>query len=143
MNLFDPDPPDSSQPLDRPNWEERLVSDLKRVCPDWTGPQRRTVIRILKTWGQFLPISGKGRLDLGMPMVRLPRWLLTACPFWRGDQLRLLLKFFSGMSGCRDLNFTELCSALAALAQIEKEIFFDRREQPPPFGARLWVGAVA
>jgi hypothetical protein len=125
MGNFDPDPPDSL----RPNWEDRLTSDLRRVCPDWTGAQRRTTIRILSAWGRWLSPRGPDAFTLAAEVVFLPRWWIERCPFMSAERLRRCLRFFEGLWTARKLGFTE---AVHALHDLRRELDALRHGHPPP-----------
>ena len=138
----DPDNESSPpSPAGLPNWEERLVSDLRRVCPDWDGAQRRTVVRILRAWGGWLhsPQEVDG-LSAGLEEVAwLPLWWIERCPFMAPERLRRCLRFFAGLWSVRRAPFNE---QIHALADLRKERAAIRQDRSSRFAAlRHWRAA--
>jgi hypothetical protein len=136
MSYSSEDSPTRQSP-DLPNWEERLTADLRRVCPDWDGAQRRTTLRILKTWGRWLSPAPPDPWEAESGICFLPGWFLERCPFISGGRLRLCLRFLAGLWSVRRPGFNE---TLAALSDLRRELDTLRRQ--PWFAALLgWRAA--
>jgi hypothetical protein len=119
MNLFDADPPDSSQPppAPPPDWEFGVLEGLQKIAPELDYRQRRLILAALKLWGKYCNPAPPDPLAAGLaPVVWLPLRFLEIAPFqMSANQMRACLRFFESRFGLARLGFNELISALSAL----------------------------